>query len=235
MRYAFLIPLLLVCPPAHAAERRYFIADFDRIRIEGPLDVRLATRGAPAATVTGVVPVGFELHVDGTVLTVRATRSAGGVSTPSNTGAAPVVSLRTGDLHGVSVMGGGRLVIEGPVRGARIDLQILGSGAITAPAIDGEQLGVTVVGTGAMTLGGRAARARLFGNGTGTIDASALRVDALVLRLDGSGSAQASARYTADVVSSGLGAATVYGAPKCKVSTPGGAAVACGVPPPAAP
>lgn len=218
------LALLVAITPAQAAERSYFIGDFDRIRIEGPFDVRLATRGTPAARVTGTTD-GLDLHVDARVLTIRAAaRESNGprASEPAT------IFVRTTDLHGVAVIGGGKLVVAGPLRGTRVDLQITGSGSIAAPELAADQVSATLVGTGAMTLGGRTARLRVLSSGAGSIDASALLANEALLRLDGSGATQANARYLADIVSTGLGAVTVSGSPKCKVKAAAGAPVTCG-------
>lgn len=94
-----------------------------------------------------------------------------------------------------------------------------------------ELLSASVIDTSALHLGGRAQRVRLVSNGSGLIDAAALRADDLVLRQAGSGTATAYARYSADVRSSGPGTVTVYGKPKCRTRATGGG-IACGVPVP---
>jgi hypothetical protein len=225
-----LLPLLfLAVAPVQAADRIYYIGDFDRIRVEGPFDVRLATRGNPAAHVTGSAPASLELQVDAGVLVVRARQD---VTDAARTGAAfepPVIYLRTTDLHSATVIGGGKLDITGPVRAQRVDLQVSGAGTIAALGLDAEQLNATLIGNGQLTLGGRAGTARLLSSGAGMLEATALRADTLRLRLDGSGTARASARRTADVATSGLGAATVYGTAKCKVHAAAGGPIACGV------
>lgn len=227
------LTLLVTLAPAHAAERSYFIGDFDRIRIEGPFDVRLATRGTPAARVTGATD-GLDLHVDARVLTIRrGARDADATAKPGAPDPATIF-VRTTDLHGAAVVGGGKLVIAGPLRGARVDLQVSGSGSIAAPELAADQVSATLLGTGAMTLGGRTARLRVLSTGAGSVDAGALLADEALLRLDGSGATSANARYTADIVSTGLGAVTVAGSPKCKVKAAVGAPVTCGSPAPEA-
>ena len=72
------------------------------------------------------------------------------------------------------------------------------------------------------------ARQRLLSNGAGTIAAIPLQVDYLLVRLDGTGSTHASARYAADIVTDGIGAVTVEGAPKCTVKAVAGGPIACG-------
>lgn len=224
---------LVLAAPAQAGERSYFVSDFDRVRIEGPFDVHLATRGTPAARAVwpGAQSDAVEVRVEGKTLIVRAKPRDG--DSPRADANIPILYLRTTDLRAASVVGGGKLEVTGPMRGARIDLQISGSGSLLVAALDADQLGVVMLGTGAMVLGGRAAQARMLASGAGAIAAAALKTDDLVLHLDGSGDVTASARYFATVTATGLGTATVYGTPKCTIGHGSSGPVRCGVPAPA--
>ena len=79
-----------------------------------------------------------------------------------------------------------------------------------------------------MKLGGRAAKVRLMNTGSGMLDAVPLSAGDLIAILDGPGELRASARFTAKVNTTGLGAATVYGKPACTVKAVGGGPVSCG-------
>lgn len=218
-----LVPVALIAAaaPAAAADHRYVVTEFDRIRVEGPFDVRVTTRGTPMARAAGSSDA-LDVHVEGTTLIVRAAR--GGETAP----AAPILYLRTTTLRSATVIGGGKLDIAGPLRSQRVDLQVTGSGALAVAALDAEQVVATLLGNGAMTLGGRAGRVRLLSNGAGAIEAGALLADDLVVRIDGAGTTRASARYFANVATTGFGAVTVYGKPKCTVKASADGPVACG-------
>lgn len=220
--------LLLLAAPAGAAERHLDLQDFDRIRVEGPFEVHLATRGVPGGRVAGLPAAAdsVEVRIEGRTLVVRPATSDGtGGGRPHD---APIVYLRTTDLRGAGVVAGGRLEITGPVRAERVDLQVTGSGTIAAATLDAEQLVATLIGTGTLTLGGRAAHARLLVNGAGALDAAPLQTDDVVVRLDGTGSIRTSARYVANVMTSGVGTVTVYGKPKCTVKAVSDGPVVCG-------
>jgi hypothetical protein len=227
------LPLVALATPLAAADRSIVVTDFDRIRVEGPFELHVATHGTPAARITGSRAAAdrVDLRVEGTTLIVRAVGQASAGPSGASASDAPVITLRTLNLQTVTVIGGGTVDVVGPMHATRVDLQISGSGAITAGGIDADQLNVALIGAATATLGGRAARARLFSNGASTIEATPLHVDALVLRLDGTGTTHASARYSADVVTTGLGGATVYGKPKCTVKARGGP-IDCGAAPP---
>ena len=226
-----LLPILIAfAAPAAAAERNVIVTSFDRLRVEGPFDVRVTTRHAPSARVEGNVRAtdGVSVRVEGTTLIVT-TGPKGWDEVPViGKPGTPIIYLGTLSLRSAAVVGGGQVRVDGALRGQRIDLQVTGSGALKIDAIDADWVNATVLGSGAMTLGGRGARVRLIASGAGTIDAGALRGDDLTVRLDGAGAIQASARYTADAISTGIGAVTIYGKPACRVKAAAGGPISCG-------
>ena len=231
MRY-LLAPLLLLSSPAFAqgsaASRTVSVGSFDRVRVEGPFEVRV-TIGSPRATITGDsrMTETVAVRVDGTTLSVRKGTGGWGEQ-PRTRGSAPIViNLSTPGLTSASVAAGGRLTIA-RMRGMRVDVTVSGNSSMSLAAADTDQLNATLIGTGQMTLAGRAARARLVTSGPGAIDASALAVDDLTVHLDGVGETKATARYTAQVTNSGLGTVTVAGNAKCRVDAAAGGPVVCG-------
>lgn len=230
MRYLLAVPLLLSSPglaQSPAASRTVSVGSFDRVRVEGPFEVRV-TIGSPRATIVG--PRGGEdvtVRVDGTTLSVRKGTGGWGEQ-PRGGGAGPiVVTLSTPGLTSASVAAGGRLTIA-RMRGMRVDVTVSGNGSLSVAAADTDQLNATVIGTGQMTLAGHAARARLVTSGPGAIDASELAVNDLTVHLDGVGETRAAARYTAQVTNSGLGTVTITGNAKCRVDAAAGGPVVCG-------
>lgn len=230
IRWLSALALVVSATPAVAADRAFVVSNFDRVRIDGPFEVRVTVGGDSAqASASGDAAVldTLDIEVQGSTLVVR--RATGGWGEQRRAqGPAPVVTLLIPQLHGASVIGGGKLTVAGPVRGARIDFAVTGTGSIDAPAIDGEQLNVTIIGTGTVTLGGRAATARLLTNGSGVVLATPLSAGDLTVRLDGPGETQVTARYTANVTSTGLGRITVAGNPKCTAKAPAGGVIVCG-------
>ncbi len=239
MRY--LLAVLLLSSPAFGqsstTSRTVSVGSFDRVRVEGPFEVRV-TIGSPRATITrkgGADDVA--VRVDGTTLSVRKGTggwgeqrggSSSGGSSGGGGGAGPiVVTLSTPGLTSASVAAGGRLTIA-KMRGMRVEVTVSGNGSLSVAAADTDQLNATVIGGGQMMLAGRAARARLVTSGPGAIDASGLVVDDLTVHLDGVGETKAAARYTAQVTNSGLGSVTVTGNAKCRVDAAAGGLVVCG-------
>ncbi|MBN8808063.1 MAG: DUF2807 domain-containing protein [Sphingomonas sp.] len=224
------LPLLALAAPAVAADRSFVVTNFDRVRVDGPFEVRVVVGGNSAkASASGDTRslAALDVQVQGTTLVVR--RAVDGWGEQGRTpGPAPIVTLTVPDLHGASVIGGGKLAIAGQVRGQRVDFTVTGNGSVAASAIDADQLIVTLIGAGTATLGGKAASARLLTNGSGVIAAMPLVVGDLTVRLDGPGETQVSARYTANVTTTGLGRIVVGGSPKCVTKAPAGGPVQCG-------
>lgn len=229
MRILFAL-LLLVPAATQAADRRVFITSFDRIRVEGPFQVTVATGRAAGATISGDTRQleRTEVRVDGTTLVVRPAQDDVRGFTPQATGVMRV-TLTTPGLKAATLLGGGALAVTGGGRAARLDLSVAGTGSIGWTGADAEQVNTTVIGNGAVTLAGRAGAVRLTINGAGRIDAAALDARELTVRVDGPGEAQAQARYTATVNNTGLGRVTVTGSPKCIVRSAAGGPVTCGV------
>lgn len=224
------LALFSLAAPATAAERTYSIGSFDRIRVEGPFEVRLTTGKSPGARAEGAARAteGLDIRVEGTTLIVRASMNGWGEQPVAGNTGAPVIRVSTQAIRSATVIGGGRLTIGGAIKGQRVDLSLSGSGSLGAPTLDADQLNATLLGSGSMTLGGRAAKVRLTTSGSGAIDAAPLSAGDLILRLDGPGETRVTARFTANVTTTGLGAATVYGTPACTVKAVAGGPVSCG-------
>lgn len=230
-RLALFFPLAALAGPAVAADRTIGLSSFDRVRVDGPFEVRIAT-GRPAGAVVSGDPRAIErvqVRVDGATAVVRRDVDGWGeqprraVSTPT------VVTLSTPTLVSATSIAGARLAIT-RTKGDRVDLAVTGAGAIAVQAADAAVLNVTVIGAGTVAVSGHAARVRLLTNGPGTIDAGALSADDLVVRLDGSGETRARARYTATVTNAGLGRIDVAGSPRCTIRAVAGGPVRCGAP-----
>ncbi len=224
------LPAPMAVPPAAGAERRFSVTSFERIRVEGPFEVRLDTGKPPSASVVADQRTLDQMSftVDGTTLVVRLSGSGWG-ETPRQRRTAPVITLTTHELRSALVRAGARLTVTG-IAGQRVDLAVNGSGVLIAEQVRADQLNATVIGAGGMTLSGTAQRAQLMSNGAGTIDAAKLIANDLVVRQDGTGETLGSARFTAKVTTNGLGRVAVGGTPACTVKALAGGPVSCGTP-----
>lgn len=224
---------LLASFPADAAERRWPVGSFERVRVEGPVAVTIA-RGDPRAVASGdrAALARLTVAVDGGTLVVRV---AGAAWRGEDVATDPIVvlSLATPRLASVMLVGGAPVTVAG-MAGQRVDLTLNGGGSLSVDAIDTPALSATLVGGGTMTLAGRAATARLTANGAGTMAAEALHADMLSVQRVDSGETRATARYAATVVATQKGRVTVTGTTTCDVRATGGAVVHCGRAAPAA-
>lgn len=224
-----LLLLLLFAGPAAAAERPVFIGSFDRLRVEGPFQVTVASGRSPSARISGDPRLldHVEVRLDGTTLVVRATIERW-QEQPDTRGMTPVVvTLATPMLSSAMVIGGGAVTVTGG-RTARLDLSVTGAGSIALAGANAEQANATVVGNGRIALAGRASKARLLVKGAGRIEADGLDAGELVVRVDGPGEALARARFTATVTNIGLGHVAIAGTPRCIVRSDAGGPVQCG-------
>jgi len=231
IRALVLAPLLLIAAamPAQAAERVWNIASFDRVRVDGPFEVRIATGSSPRATASAADPALLErlrLDVQGTTLSLRLDRGTGDYAARGSD-AATVFTLSTPALSGVTLLSGAKVLVT-RMAATRVDLGVTGTGTLSVDEASAEQVNATVIGSGTISVGGRAGKARLVTNGPGTIDAAALSAGELFVSLDGSGETRATARYAAEVTSTGMGRVSVAGNPKCTVRAAAGGPVTCG-------
>ncbi|CAN5335682.1 hypothetical protein BH10PSE15_BH10PSE15_11480 [soil metagenome] len=224
------LPLLCLAAPAVAEQRSFAIGSFDRVRVDGPFRVIVTLGASPSGTAEGDTHAitDLDVRVDGSTLIVRAGMSGWGEQDVADRRAAPVVRVSTQAIRSIVTIGAAQVSVAGPFRGQRLDLLLTGSGTLAAPTVDADQLFATALGSGTMTLAGRAAKVRLTTSGTASIAAPGLVADDLTVRLDGNGAIDAQARYTAAVTTSGLGAVTVYGKPACTVNAVAGGPVSCG-------
>lgn len=231
MRYLLLALLAIpsITPAvAAAATRTVSVGSFERLRVDGPFEVRVETGRSPGATISGEgrATEDVEVRVTGSTLVVAKGLNGWGEQ-PRGAKRPVLITLTTPTLISAAVIAGGRVTISG-MKAMRVDVSVSGSGSLALAKADTDQLNATVIGTGQMTLGGRAARARLRTSGPAGIDASALDVRDLIVTVDGVGDTKAQARGTAQVTNTGLGSVTVVGPAKCVVTAPAGGPVTCG-------
>lgn len=215
--------------PAHAAERRWGIGSFDRLRVEAPVEVRVTAGASPRASASAGDPRLLErlsVTISGGTLTVRLASET--ARAPARRDGAPLVlTLATPRLLGASVTAPARVSVAG-AKAERLTFAVTGTGALSASGVDAQAVAATLVGSGSITLAGRSGEARLTTSGPGLIDAAGLAAGDLLLLLDGAGETRAAARYNAQVTTTGLGRVTVTGNPKCSVRAADPGSVRCG-------
>lgn len=225
MNIALLAMLLLGAP---AAERGYSVTDFDRVRIDGPYKVTIATGRSPGGRAIGARAAidGVSIEVQGRTLVVRRNSQTWG-GYPGTSAGSVEVRLSTYGLRAATLNGAGSLAIDA-IKGQTVDLTVSGSGLLKVGAVTADRLNVTVVGNGRAEVSGKVAIAQLGVRGTGAIDGGALLAKDARIVADGPGDIKAAASATANVVSSGAGTIIVIGSPACTIKASGSGEVVCG-------
>jgi len=211
--------------PATAATRNFGITSFEKIRVEGPYRVRLATGVAPFASASGS-PAALDriaIDVQGNTLVVHSSNSSWGGYPGQNAG--PVdISLGTHDLSSAWLSGSGMLAID-RVRALKFDLSVQGSGGAAIAQTDVDQLNVAVAGTASATLAGRVGKMTAVVRGISSLDAAALTTKDATIGADGA--ATVKANVTNSVTVDAMGPATIMlaGRPACTLRVNGSTSV----------
>jgi hypothetical protein len=224
----FFLALAALSAPAEAAEKRYAVTDFDRVQVDGPYEVTLATGGSSHATAEGNQAAIDRVSVDvqGRTLRVRPNVSSWGGYPGSSAGTVRIV-LSTRELRGAAVIGTGSLEID-RARGLRLDLSLSGSGSLSIGSVDADTLILGSLGSGSITVGGRAKQLRLSVDGSGDFDGRGLVADDAQIVAATSGSLTVTAVRSAKVTARGRGAVDIAGSPACTLAGPAAAMVRCG-------
>jgi len=228
-RLPILALLALASLPAAAAapvtQRTYSVNSFDRVRVDGPYEVRLKTNVAPFARASGTAAAidGVSVKVEGRTLIVRPSSGGWGGYPGENRG--PVtIEVGTHDLGTAWLNGAGTLVID-KVKGLSFDMAIQGAGSARIESADVDQLKLGMSGAGSARLAGRAASMTAIVRGTSSLDADALLVKDAVIGAEGPAIVRAHVTNAAKIDALGLAAVTLAGKPACTVNAKGSASV----------
>jgi len=226
MRARLLFTLILSgAVPAAAETRGFGVSGFDRIRVEGPYKVRLATNVAPFATASGSAAAlqRLAIRVDGRTLIIQSDLSGWG-GYPGKDNGAVQINVGTHDLSTAILVGAGSLAID-RVKGLEFALTVQGAGIAGIDQADVDQLKVAVSGTGGVRLGGKARQLNAIVRGMANLQAADLSVKDATIAVEGAGTVAATISNTATVTSSGSGSVALGGNPACTVKVTGAASV----------
>lgn len=210
---------------APAADRRFSVTGFDRVRVDGPYEVELKTGLAPSAVASGDVRAidRLKIGVEGRTLVVRAATGGWGGYPGSQPGKA-VVRLSTHDLSAAWVNGAGTLRID-RVKGLAFDLSVQGAGSASIDDVRVDQLRVGLVGAASARLAGKAPLLQALVRGTSALDGSGLAVKDLKLGVEGPSVVTAQASNSARIDASGAATVTMTGGAACTVKAAGSASI----------
>lgn len=217
--------LLCTAAPAAAAQRSFSVTSFDRIRVDGPFSVRLATGVTPYARATGSSRAldGISVRVEGRTLTIRRDPSAWG-GYPNQAQEPVELSIGTHELATAILNGAGTLSID-KARGLNFELSVQGAGRADIADVQVDRLVVALAGTVTSRIAGKALRLTAIVRGASGLDAAALTAREGLLSAQGPASISAKLTETARVDASGVAQVTVSGDPACTVKLLGSASV----------
>lgn len=223
------LPALLIAvalaTPTNAASRNFGVTSFEKIRIDGPYRVRLATGVAPFASASGS-PAALDrvaIDVQGNTLVVHASNSSWG-GYPGRDAGPVEISLGTHDLTTAWLSGSGTLAID-RVRSLKFDLSVQGSGGAAIAQVDVDQLNVAIAGTASGVLAGRVGTMTAVVRGISSLDAADLQTKDATIGADGA--ATVKANVTNSVTVDAMGPATIMfaGRPACTLRVSGSTSV----------
>ena len=227
----WLVPLLAViaASPVWAAERTVTLSSFEKLRVDGPFEVRIVTGASPGVKLSGDRELieRVAVQANGASLTIRLGNGGWGERFASANNVPPVLTVSTPRLTNLAIAAGTRATAN-RLKGQQVAVSVHGTGSLVIDRVEADQFTASLLGAGALTVSGEANRARLVSDGTPTIDASRLMVKDLDVQLSGLGETSAFARQTASVISNGLGKVMVRGPATCTVRAIAGGPVVCG-------
>jgi len=198
-------------------EKQRALAAFTKLRVDGPVDVRLVQAGSDQATVAAddnIEPL-VETVVEGDTLFVRLKRDAG-----FTTRSAPMVRVDARALQAVAIQGSGDLSVE-RFKGDSLALSVVGSGDVQLGQVELKELNVDISGSGDVRVAGRAEQQGWRISGSGDVDAAALAGRVARVELHGSGDVSLGVTEQLDAKLSGSGDLSYAGRPQLRQSVSG--------------
>ncbi|MEO8548219.1 MAG: DUF2807 domain-containing protein [Sphingomicrobium sp.] len=222
---ALALAAIAAAAPADAATRNFGVSGFDRIRVDGPYTVRLATGVAPFAVASGSSAAldAISLDVQGRTLVVRGNRSSWG-GYPGEAKGPVEISIGTHELDAAWVNGSGSLAID-RLRGLSFDLSMEGSGSARVGSVAVDQFKIVISGTASAAIAGVAPRLTATVRGVSSLDASGLTVKDATISAQGPATVKATVTSTAKVDALGAALVDLAGKPACTVRAEGSATV----------
>ena len=219
------VPLLAIAAPTGAATRNFGITSFEKVRVDGPFSVTLKTGVAPFARASGSAAAldRVSINVEGDTLVVHSNVSSWGGYPGQDNG--PIeVEVGTHDLSAAWLNGAGTLSID-RVKGLKFGLSVQGSGAGEIGNADVDQLDVSVMGTAAARLAGKAGKVTAVIRGISTLDAASLASKNASLGAEGAATISANVSDTVTVDAAGPATVRLSGGAACTLRVSGSANV----------
>jgi hypothetical protein len=189
------------------------VSGFDKVSTGGSFAVHVKINGTESLKIDGADAqelAKIETKVTNGQLEIRWMRG----SEPHNYNGRIDVYVTAKSLSGLSNAGSGSMDVDGVAKGGSVEVDLSGSGSITA-TVNADKLDVVISGSGRTTLKGKASSTHIDIAGSGKLSADGLTTDVADARISGSGDTYITVNKTisASIVGSGCvhysGAATI--------------------------
>nr|WP_294848677.1 DUF2807 domain-containing protein [uncultured Sphingomonas sp.] len=211
--------------PGHSAATRNFgITGFDRVRIDGPYDVRLTVGVPPFARAVGAKSSALDsvsIRVEGRTLVIRKTEawsSGDGDNGPA------MIELGTHELSAAWVNGAGSVQIN-KVKSATFDISVVGAGAARVDSAEVDELKATLAGSGTIRIAGKTNKLFTTVRGTSSLAGDDMVAKEAVIGAEGPSLVRLTVTESAKIDAVGLTSVQLQGRPGCVVKSQGSASV----------
>jgi hypothetical protein len=125
------------------------------------------------------------------------------------------------EVNGLYLSGSGKMVAETPIESGELEMKVSGSGKIEIDELRGDELDVSISGSGDVYLKGSADEMELSISGSGGLHAAGLKVGEADVRLSGSGSCEIDATDELNAAISGSGKVHYFSNPQVDAAVSG--------------
>lgn len=198
-------------------EKTRSVGAFSKLRLEGPINVRITQSGNEAVRVSAddnVEPL-IETRLEGDTLVLRLQPGAG-----FSTRYAPSVAIDSKSLQLLTVSGSGDVHID-RLKGESLTINQSGSGDLRLGVLELRELTVTLQGSGDVRVAGRADTQSWSLHGSGDVDARSLSGRNVKAQLNGSGDMDIGVTESLDVSLRGAGDFSYAGRPQVRQNVSG--------------
>jgi hypothetical protein len=218
-----LLALLVVALPAFADERNtYSRGAFDRIILDGAVELRLSQGERDQVTVgpDADAQQAVEVRVSGNRLVINDSGSWRFWNKSR-----PKVDVQVRSLRELIISGASDVYCTGPFKSEGLTVHISGSGLVRFDALNAEALRFVISGSGDGQLAGEVADMRLTVSGKGRFQADQLRAARAAVQISGVGNAQLWVTESLKLGVSGVGTIDYWGNPQVSRSSSGLASI----------
>ncbi len=205
-------------------EKARAVSGFNKIRVEGPMNVRLKasdTEGATVKTDDNIEPL-VQTRVENGALIIDLPRNA---SFKTRGPLEVTVNFKT--LNAIALSGSGDVSAD-RLSTDKLEVSVAGSGDIKLDNLQANSVSGNIAGSGDVTLAGTVANQNYSIAGSGDIHAKGLAGKSVKVSIAGSGDASVSASDSLDVSIAGSGDVIYSGNPTVKKSVLGSGSVSKG-------